>query len=225
MIGILGGTFDPIHFGHLRPALEIRERLNLQELRLLPCRLPPHRAVPAADARHRLAMLELAVAGVPGFRVDRRELERPGPSYTVDTLFDLRAEIGPNRPLLLIMGMDAFAGLHTWHRWREIPGLAHVVVAHRPGSAAPGAAGYLSVAEAVVDPDALRVHAGGRVLFQPVTQLEISATAIRESLRAGLSPRFLLPDAVHSYIDRYHLYRTDTEETTLTDAQESRHAE
>jgi nicotinate-nucleotide adenylyltransferase len=213
VIGVLGGTFDPIHFGHLRPALELHERLRLTEMRFIPCHVPPHRVAPDTPPHHRLAMLGLAIAGVAGFRVDSRELDRPGPSYTVDTLRELREEVGPDCPLLLVMGMDAFAGLHTWHRWDEIPALAHVVVAHRPGSAVAPETGYLAVAPAAESPEVLHRRPAGLVHFQPVTQLDISATAIRECLRAGCSPRYLLPDDVCRYIAEQGLYGPHPEET------------
>lgn len=206
MIGILGGTFDPVHHGHLRPALEVYESLGLSELRFVPCRVPPHRAPPEAPAHHRLAMVERAIAGVPGFRVDARELSRPGPSFTVDTLSELRAEIGPGCPLLLVMGMDAFAGLPGWHRWREIAQLAHVVVAHRPGTAPAMGSPYFELAAATDSVAVLRNAGRGRVFLQPVTQLDISATGIRECLRAGRSPRFLLPGSVRDYIAEHRLY-------------------
>jgi nicotinate-nucleotide adenylyltransferase len=207
VIGVLGGTFDPVHYGHLRPALEVYESLGLSELRLIPCREPPHRPPPEAPPHHRLAMVERAITGVPGFRSDARELARPGPSFTVDTLGELRAEIGPECPLLLVMGMDAFAGLHGWHRWREIAQLAHVVVAHRPGTAPTLDSPYLELAPATDSVAMLRRRAQGRVFFQPVTQLDISATGIRECLRAGRSPRFLLPGSVRHYIADHRLYR------------------
>ena len=212
MIGVLGGTFDPIHFGHLRPALEVHESLGLQELLFIPSHVPPHRGAPAAAAGHRLAMVERAIAGVPGFRVDSRELDRSGPSYTVDTLRVLRGEIGAECPLLLIMGLDAFAGLDTWHRWREIPTLAHVVVARRPGSTVPEDAAYLELAPATESRLALAGKASGLVSFQSVTQLDISATDIRERLGAGRSPRYLLPDSVWRYITEHQLYQTNSED-------------
>lgn len=212
MIGVLGGTFDPIHFGHLRPALEVHESLGLQALLFIPSHVPPHRDAPVAAARHRLAMVEHAIAGVPGFRIDSRELDRSGPSYTVDTLRALRAEIGAERPLLLIMGLDAFAGLDTWHRWREIPALAHVVVARRPGSTMPEDAAYLELAGATESRSALEDRACGLVFFQSVTQLDISATDIRERLSGGRSPRYLLPDSVWHYITEHHLYQRHPED-------------
>lgn len=212
VIGVLGGTFDPIHFGHLRPALEVHECLGLRELRFIPSHVPPHRGAPVAAAGHRLAMVERAIAGVPGFTVDSRELDRPGPSYTVDTLRSLRNEIGSDGPLLLIMGLDAFASLDTWHRWREIPELAHIVVARRPGSSIPEHAAYLELAAVAESRSALEDRASGLVFFQSVTQLDISATGIREYLQAGRSPRFLLPDSVRRYINEHDLYQPDTED-------------
>jgi nicotinate-nucleotide adenylyltransferase len=213
VIGVLGGTFDPIHFGHLRPALEIHEHLRLDALHFVPCNVPPHRKAPATAAEHRLAMVAEGIAGVPGFRADRRELDRAGPSYTVDTLHALRAEFGPQCPLVLIMGTDAFAGLQTWNRWQEIPHLAHVLVAHRPGSAPTTVVPFEAVAEIAASADALRQRPYGRIFFQAVTQLAISATGIRACLRSGRSPRYLLPDAVGRYINEHGLYRTDTEES------------
>lgn len=132
MIGLLGGTFDPIHFGHLRPALELYETLDLEQLRIIPCGTPPHRDPPCANGEQRLAMLRLALAGQPGLVIDPRELQRPGPSYMVDTLISLREELG-DVPLALIIGMDAFHGLERWHRWRELVDLCHLIVIHRPG--------------------------------------------------------------------------------------------
>ncbi|OOG25885.1 nicotinic acid mononucleotide adenylyltransferase [Thioalkalivibrio denitrificans] len=205
MILILGGTFDPVHFGHLRPALEIMECLGADEVRFMPCRIPPHRGAPAVSAAHRLAMVERAVQGQPGFMVDRRELEREGPSYSVDTLESLRAEVGDQRPLCLMMGMDAFGGFRSWHRWQDILGLAHVVVAHRPGSPLRDPEDWISEA-ATEDPAILRDTPAGAVFFRSVTQLDISATAIRAMLRRGESPRYLLPDSVLEYIRLQGLY-------------------
>jgi nicotinate-nucleotide adenylyltransferase len=133
MIGIYGGTFDPVHFGHLRTALEVREALGLDEVRFTPCRQPPHRvAVASPEAREK--MLELALAKEAGFVLDRRELDRPGPSYMIDTLAALRAEWGADASLCLILGRDAFLGLPSWRRWNELTGLAHLVVMTRPGA-------------------------------------------------------------------------------------------
>lgn len=206
MICILGGTFDPIHYGHLRAALEVMTHLGPDEVRFVPCRVPPHRRMPGAAAEHRLAMVELAVDGQPGFAVDRRELDREGPSYSVDTLENLRAETGAQRALCLVVGMDAFAGLPAWHRWQDILGLAHVVVVHRPGSPDLGEAGARVSPAITGDPGALHAGPCGAVFFQPVTSLDISATAIRDMLNRGESPRYLLPDNVIDYIRTHRLY-------------------
>lgn len=208
-IGIFGGTFDPIHFGHLRMAEELRERLQLQSVRFIPAASPPHRASPRIEARHRAEMVRLAIAGNPGFVLDTCELQRQGPSYTYDTLAELRRDADPETALCLLLGSDAFLGLPSWHRWEELTNLAHIVVAHRPGSE-PGAM-----------PDSLRrlwqqcrtpqisdLHAApsGRIWLQPITALDISASAIRNAFAAGRSTRYLIPETVRDYIDSHHLY-------------------
>ena len=200
-IGIFGGTFDPIHFGHLRTAFELLQSLRLAELRFVPAGDPPHRGAPLADASARLAMVRAATADQPGFVVDDREIRRAGPSYTVTTLHELRAEL-PARPLCLIIGMDAFLGLPQWHRWREILELAHLVVAHRPGWQAPdaGVLGELLCARLAASPDDLHQSAAGRILVQPVTQLEISSTELRALIVANRDPRYLMPDSVRDII-------------------------
>jgi len=209
-VGILGGTFDPVHFGHLRSALELLENLGLAEVRLIPGGHPPHRAPPRASASARLAMLELAVAGQPGLQVDTRELERAGPSYMVDTLTSLRGEVG-TKPLCLLLGADAFLGLPSWHRWQELLQLAHLVVMHRPGweltedLAAPLA--QLVATQRVHEAAALAAQPAGALLLAPVTPLDISATAIRELIATGRSPRYLLPDAVWEHIQAHDLYK------------------
>lgn len=140
-LGVLGGTFDPIHTGHLRLAEEAREALGLGGVRLIPAGQPPHRGEPGSTAEDRLAMARLAAAGNPGFMVDDGEVRAQQKSYTVLTLERLRAEIGPRRPLVLILGADAFAGLPTWHRWTDLFALAHLAVANRPGYAPTADAG------------------------------------------------------------------------------------
>jgi nicotinate-nucleotide adenylyltransferase len=210
MQGIYGGTFDPIHYGHLRSALEVKEAVGLDELRFVPCQIPPHRGAPGASPEQRLAMLRAALRDPePGFRIDTRELERPGPSYMVDTLASIRAEIG-EEPLGLIVGLDAFCGLHRWHRWRELFDLAHVLVMRRPGPSPdlPDELRALLHDRAADAADALRGSPAGRVHFVPVTQLDISATRIRGAVAAGLSPRYLTPDAVLRLIHTLGLYRS-----------------
>lgn len=211
-IGVFGGTFDPVHHGHLRPAFEVMEALELDEMRFVPSRLPPHRPAPHASPEHRFDMLQLAVAGEPRFTVDTRELERDGPSYMADTLASLRDEFG-DTPLFLVLGLDAFLGLGAWHEWRRIPDLAHIVVAHRPGwqldSQVRGSAEALDLLRtARVDhPAGLMARPAGGVWLQPVTPLDISATALRALVAGGKSPRYLLPDPVWRYIEKEGLYR------------------
>lgn len=207
MIGILGGTFDPIHYGHLRPALEVLHALGLSEIRLIPAANPPHRLPPVAGAAQRLKMVELAVAGVPGLRVDDREIGRGGPSYTVPTLESLRAELG-DVPLCLLMGTDAFAGIETWHEWRRLPGLAHLVVMVRPGWPFPAAARLPAWARGRVCRAAreLAQSSAGRIYHQAVTPQDISATRIRELIARGEPVEGQLPPAVRDYIRANRLY-------------------
>lgn len=213
-LGILGGTFDPVHVAHLRLAHEAWEGLDLSQVRLVPNAVPPHRALPGTPGAHRLAMLRLAVAGHPGLAVDDRELLRPAPSYTIDTLESLRREAGGGIPLCLILGADAFVLLETWHRWQALFGLAHLVVAHRPGyppadwSAHMGEAlGRELAMRATQDPADLKRAPAGRICAFPVTQLDVSATRLRAMLAAGRPPRYLIPDSVLDYIETHHLYR------------------
>lgn len=212
-IGVLGGTFDPIHYGHLRLAEELGETLKLEQVRLVPSGTPPHRSAPQVAAEHRLAMAQLATAGNSRFAVDAREVHRAGPGYTFDTLTELREEAGSTRPLVLLVGADAFLEFATWHRWREIFSLAHVAIAHRPGFPAerwaermpqPLAREY--TARHMQQPLATHLQAAGGIVVVPFTALDISATAIRDMLRAGASPRYLLPASVLDYIREHRLY-------------------
>lgn len=209
MIGIFGGTFDPVHFGHLRPLLDVQQALGLNEVRLIPSFIPPHRDTPGASAEQRLAMLELAAAETPGFVIDRRELQRGGSSYTVDTLQSLRDELGCDEPLCLIMGLDAFVALDSWHQWQRLSELAHIVVMQRPGGLFPKTGAVAELVEQVqaLDVVELQQQAAGRVYFQSVTQLDISATAIRELVAHDQDIRFLLPDSVRHYIETHGLYK------------------
>jgi nicotinate-nucleotide adenylyltransferase len=215
-IGILGGTFDPIHYGHLRPALEVLEALELAEVRFVPCRIPIHRETPAVAAEQRLALVRLATASQPGFLADDRELRREGPSYMVDTLASLRAELG-DTPLCLLLGADAFRDLPTWHRWRELTRWAHLVVMRRPGAAQalPPALAEFVARRVLDDPLALRREPAGGILFQPVTQLDIAATRIRALLARGQSPRYLLPETVLAAIHDRALYRSPSVEISI----------
>lgn len=206
-LGLLGGTFDPVHYGHLRLAIEIREAADLAEVRLLPARVPNLRDSPGATPAQRLAMLDIAIAGT-GLTVDPRELAGSGVTYTVETLADVRAEIGA-RPLCFILGQDAFNDLPHWHRWTELLTFAHLVVATRPGYHAPEAPALRAVlAERVVaDRAALAARPAGCVLLQPIPRLPIAATDLRARVRAGRNITGLTPAGVADYITRHQLYR------------------
>ncbi|MGB4675001.1 MAG: nicotinate-nucleotide adenylyltransferase [Azovibrio sp.] len=211
-LGIFGGTFDPVHFGHLRLAEEAHEALGLTAICWVPAGQPPHRASPRIAPRHRLAMVRLAVAGNPHFRVAACEMERAEPSYTVTTLSRLRREQGPRQPLVLLMGADAFTGLASWYCWQEIFGLAHLAVLHRPGyplleERLPEPLAREFVQRRCAGPADLALAPAGAILPLPMTQLDISATHIRSLLSRGASPRYLLPDEVLDYIRRHQLYR------------------
>lgn len=208
-VGVFGGTFDPVHYGHLRTALELVEQLQLQQLRLMPCALPPHREPPACAARHRAAMVELAVAGEPRLVCDTRELGREGVSYTIDSLVELRRELGQGQSLCLVMGCDAVLGITTWHRWQELLDWAHLVVIARPGWQLPVAgpvADWLRQ-HRLADRRVLRERPNGGTLIEELRPLAISSTEIRRLLAAGRSPRYLLPQAVLDYIQSHRLYQ------------------
>jgi nicotinate-nucleotide adenylyltransferase len=210
-IGVFGGTFDPVHYGHLRTAFELWQLLHLAEVRFLPTGNPPHRDPPLAGAALRLRMVRAAVAGLPAFTVDDREIRRSGVSYSVDTLAELRAEY-PRRSLCLLLGMDAFLGLPHWHRWRELLELAHIVVAHRPGWKVPtmGPLGEVMVDHGTGSIRELHERTAGRIYVHAVTQLEISSTELRQLIVSRLDPRYLVPDEVRRILLDSECYSTAT---------------
>jgi nicotinate-nucleotide adenylyltransferase len=213
-IGILGGTFDPIHYGHLRLAQEMADALSLGQVRFIPTGEPWHRAAPRAPAPQRLEMTRLACAGNPLFLVDEREVASRAPGYTVDTLASLRQELGATQPLCLLLGADAFLGLETWHEWRRLFELAHIVVAQRPGFPAidgnehmpPGLRAEFNQRRCAGSAD-LQDGPAGRIVVQLITALDISASRIRGDIARGGSPRYLLPETVLGYISQHHLYQ------------------
>lgn len=211
MIGIYGGTFDPVHFGHLRPAADVLEALQLKQVRFIPCGLPPHRQPPCADANQRSRMLHLAIDRYADFVVDEREIQRSGPSYMVDTLQSLKQEM-PDAHFCLIIGMDAFCEFDKWRAWLQIFDLVHIVVTHRPGfvfggSQARDALTNEVIARSVKDKQALDKSDSGKILFYPVTQLDISSTRIREAVKLNRDLRFLMPDAVIEHIIKEKIYQ------------------
>lgn len=208
MIGILGGTFDPIHFGHLRVALDVTEQLELEQMRFIPLNRAVHREQPATTGVQRLEMLRAAIAGQPGFVADDREIRRESPSYTLDTLQSLRRELGWRTPLCLVLGADAYAAFLQWHKPLEIMQLAHLVVMQRPGHLPADDAELrtFTLQHQADQQIQLRESAAGRIMFLPVTQLEISASDIRRRLGQGASARYLLPDAVLKIVAKEQLY-------------------
>lgn len=207
-LGIFGGTFDPVHIGHLRTALELRLHLGLSEMRLMPCGDPPHKGILQTPAADRLAMVKLAVEGEPGLQVDDREIKRGGLSYTIETLTELRAQVGSNVPLCLCIGMDSLVHLNSWHRWRELTDYCHIVVAARPGWHAPstGEVGHWLTVHQTKDSTLLLQQPAGRIYLAEMRLLPISATDIREAMGVGHSIRYLTPDSVINYIKQQGLY-------------------
>lgn len=208
-IAIFGGTFDPVHYGHLRAAAEVSEQLGVTDFRLLPAGQPPHRDGTWAEARHRLAMLELALAPHADLSVDDREVQRGGPSYMVDTLADLRGEVG-DLPIMLCLGQDAANQLDRWHEWQRLLDLAHLVVMTRPRSrpkySDPVVAHFKG--RHARRPCNLMDTSAGRICNVEVTRLAISSTNIRTQLDQGRNPRFLLPSTVLAYIRKHGLYES-----------------
>lgn len=193
-IGIYGGSFDPIHHGHLRSALEVKQQLKLDEVRFLPSGNPPHRERAKVSARHRMAMLDLAVADAPGMVIDSRELERDQPSYTIDTLESVQSEV-PQAKLTLIVGMDQFSAFDTWHRWQELLQKIDLAVMERPGESISSSAQQM-----------LQGSLAGRITIIKVTQLDISSSRIRTELADNREIQYLVPRSVRDYIVGNELY-------------------
>lgn len=210
-IGLLGGTFDPIHHGHLRLAEEMGAALNLAEVRIMPAGTPPHRAAPVAAPHQRRTMVELAIGANPRFRLETGEIDRTGPGYMVETLEMLRAGLNDASAVVLILGADAFAGLSTWHQWPHLFDLCHIAIAQRPGFVdweynMPEALAREYRKRLCAEAGRLATAPSGSVVVRTTTQLDISATRIRADIAAGRSPRYLLPDAVLDYIERQRIY-------------------
>lgn len=207
-IGFFGGTFDPVHNGHLRLALEAKQLLGLDEMRLLPCHRPPHREAPQANSQQRADMLRLAIAQCPALQLDERELRRDHVSYTIDTLREVRAELGAEVSVVWVLGMDAFIGLNTWRSWEDLLTFTHLVVAQRPGCPQPTEgemADYLQRKQ--TDSNFLQQQPCGGIVLPSLSLLPISSSKVREQIHRGESPQFLLPDAVWQYIHQHRLYR------------------
>ncbi|WP_036185232.1 nicotinate-nucleotide adenylyltransferase [Marinobacterium lacunae] len=204
----MGGTFDPVHNGHLRTALEIQQWLDLPQLCLIPSKMPVHRDEPGCTSEQRLAMVQIAVADEPRLCADDREILSDKPSYSLLTLESLREELGPQRSLCMVMGMDAYLGLPNWHRWERFLDLCHIIVVTRPGYSFQDDTQMRNFSDrhAAQSAETLRQMPAGRVLLHELTPLGISATQIRRLIAKGDSPRYLMPDAVWDYIQTNRLY-------------------
>ena len=209
-LGVLGGAFDPVHIGHLRGAIAVREHLGLERVDLLPAAQSPLKESAEVTAAERLAMLEAAVQDVPGLGVDARELSREGPSYTVDTLIELRCEVGQEQPLIWIVGTDILPALSRWSRWQQLLELAHLVILERPGADSPPLAVTQWLDQHRIDQNALLTSPAGGVMTLDQPVLDIASSDIRALLAAGRDPRFLLPDVVMEYISHHKLFMRDT---------------
>lgn len=206
-VALFGGTFDPVHYGHLRCAQEVRQKLGLDNLYLLPSGTPPHRDTPCATTKQRMEMLQLASLEFPQLLIDDRETRRSGPSYMVDTLREVRSGIG-RRPLLLVVGQDAANLLHTWFQWERLFELSHIVILTRPGAPAlysPDLAKQVHLRSGSDMQEVFKSEAG-IVLNLEVESIDVSATGIKRRLRSGGSPVSMLPAAVLEYIDKNRLY-------------------
>jgi nicotinate-nucleotide adenylyltransferase len=216
LTGILGGTFDPIHYGHLRVAEEIAEMTGLEEMRFVPAAIPRLRCPPVATIQHRVAMVRLAIQDNSRFALDEREAHRSGVSYSIDSLRELKQELGENVILCFVVGADAFMKLSDWHNWRELFRLCHFIIAARPGHALMTALDTLPLTlkeecaqRWVSNADELGNASCGLVFIAPTTLLDISATRIRACVAAGKSVRYLLPDTALNYIAANQLYSGD----------------
>jgi len=206
-IGFLGGTFDPVHFGHLRPALEIQQALNLQSLYLLPNYIAPHKEKTLATAEQRIEMVKLAIQDTPEIQINTQELLRSSPSYTIDTLKLLRQQ-HPDTPICFIMGMDSLINFDSWYQYQDILNYCHLVVSHRPGwdpTFNEIVTGLLTQHQ-TQDPSILHRSLAGCIYFQSTSQLAISSSQIRQLLATKQSINFLTPQSVCTYIKEQHCY-------------------
>jgi nicotinate-nucleotide adenylyltransferase len=203
-MGVFGGTFDPIHYGHLRPAQDVLEQLGLTRIHFIPCYQPVHRGIPQVSSTQRAQMVKLAIADQPAFVFDSTELDRQGPSYMVDTLTRLKQRF-PDAGLVLMMGVDAFAKFLHWHQWQRILTLANIAIMHRPGEQLPDAgelADLLSQRQVTVFS-----QPAGQLLDLAVTQLDLSATQIRDLIQHNHPIDGLVPSAVQDFIYTNKLYQ------------------
>lgn len=209
-LAILGGTFDPVHFGHLKSAVAVRDLLGVAILKLVPSFIPPHKSLPDSTAVQRLSMLQIAMDDLCGIAVDDREISRQGVSYTVETLQSFRDEVGGNRPLYFVLGIDSFCTLNEWQRWREINDIAHLVVLSRPGyrPKIPSELQDWANRNTVAGISCIEGRSCGGICHVDLVQIEVSASKIREMIGAGIRPTGKMPEKVIDYVFEHRLYRT-----------------
>ncbi len=214
MIGVFGGSFDPPHFGHIKSALALLEFFPFEQIRFIPCQLSPHKNKVHASAEHRLNMMNLVCKGIEEFKVDDRELNRPPPSYTIDTLVEIREELGEKQSLVLIMGLDAFQSFCKWHRYEEILSYSHILLLHRPGyqfshmQENPDLACEKEILDSYLGEDLTSLHKtpNGKIVISELEEVDTSSTQIREMIAAGEQPRYVIPGVIWNYIKRNKLY-------------------
>lgn len=209
MIGIFGGSFDPPHFGHIKSALALLENFEFTQIRFMPCQLSPHKENVFADAQHRWQMLNLVCSSQSKLVVDDRELIRQGPSYTIDSMVELREEIGGNQSLVLIVGIDAYLAFCKWHRYEEILSYCHIIVLHRPGYSLSksGCEKEYYELNKTEDSKLLATQSHGKIYKSKLEKLDISSTLIRETIAQGKQPKYMLPGNVWNYVRRNKLYK------------------
>jgi len=207
-VALFGGTFNPIHNGHLRIAVELAEQLDVESLRMIPCALPPHREALTVSAEQRLQMLKAAIENQPRLVADEIELQRQGPSYTIDTLRQVRAEITSDTPLYLCLGMDVLASLDSWHQWQQLTDYCHLVISARPDHNMPqqGALAEWVSQRRCDDLQQLKSSSAGKLYFCETSMLAISSTQIRDKVSRGDAIDYLTPAAVVNYIQQNYLY-------------------
>ena len=208
-VALFGGTFNPVHNGHLRIASELAELLPISELRMMPCGVPPHRDKKMVSAQQRLEMLQIGIGhDNPALTIEDIELQRTTPSYSIDTVNLIRRNLGPSVPLILCLGMDALASISSWHRWEQLLDFCHIAVSSRPGFAAPkkGPLYEWINQHCCADLSKLEERPAGHIYFCDLTMLAVSSTIIRDKVKNKESIRYMTPDSVVNYIQQHRLY-------------------